>query len=387
MRYVKSFFKWFFILLVLLNVAIWLSGKTYLYKGIANTYLKGRSGPSIDEYQIFMNWKIETGEPQPWPISKKYNKKKLEGDQLQKFEEYETIAYLVIKDDSLLFEKYWDSYGPDSWTNSFSMAKSFTSVLLGAAINEGKVEGVHEKVKDVIPGLEGRYIDELEYYHLLTMSSGVNFDEDYANPFAYPAAAYYGDDLYRLSVGYKVEQKPGLEFNYLSGNTALLSFAIENATGKDLGDYLSEKLWKPMGAEHEAYWSMDNNVHEKAYCCFNSNARDFARFGKLYLDSGRWNGKQLVPEEYVLASTRPAQLKDLDLGKANTRYGYSWWITEVEGKHVYYARGILGQYIFVIPEDNLVVVRLGHKRDKAKVNGHPADVPFWLETALRITNN
>jgi CubicO group peptidase (beta-lactamase class C family) len=174
-------------------------------------------------------------------------------------------------------------------------------------------------------------------------------------------------------------------FTYLSGNTQLLGFVLRKATGKTLSDYASEKLWKPLGAAHQAWWSLDHkNGDEKAFCCFNSNARDFARFGKLYLDSGRWNGKQIVPQDYVLASTHPAGLKNDD-GKNNDTYGYMWWlIPNYKGHYVFYMRGILGQYMLVIPDQKMIVVRLGKKRLPNDSNDLPHDVTYYLDAALAM---
>ena len=185
-------------------------------------------------------------------------------------------------------------------------------------------------------------------------------------------------------MSYKPTSEPGKKFEYLSGNTELLAFVLEKATGKKLSDYASEKLWKPMGASSNALWSLDHeNGTEKAYCCINTNARDFARFGKLYLDSGRWNGKQLVNEQYVLNSIVPADLTNKEGNKID-HYGYSWWLINYKGHQIFYARGILGQYVISIPDKNLVIVRLGHKRSKEKMGEHPKDVYLYIDAALNM---
>ena len=208
------------------------------------------------------------------------------------------MAYLIIKDDSIRFERYWDNYSDTSYSNSFSMAKSIVSILTGIAIHDGKIKSITQHVSDFIPSFKEGMDSLLEIKELLTMSSGIDFEESYTSPIAYPAEAYYGDDLMKVTLKYNVVTKPGLRFKYLSGNTTLLGYIVSVATGKKLSDYASEKLWQQVGAEHPAYWSTDHdNGMEKAYCCFNSDARDFARIGQLYLDSGRWEGKQIVPEE------------------------------------------------------------------------------------------
>lgn len=361
------------------------TGHSYLYKGVANTYLKGRTGPNIDEFRIFYNRMVEAGEHHPWPVSSSYNSKEIPEQYEADFLQYKTIAYLIIKNDSLVFEKYWDEYSEDSYTNSFSMAKTIVSILTGIAIREEKIKSIDQPVCDFLP----EYCDEpnqkLSIKHLLTMSSGIGFDEDYAGAFNFPAKAYYGSDLEKLVRHYQMTEEPGKTFDYQSGTTQLLGFVLEKATGTTLSEYASEKLWKPLGAKNPAFWSLDReDGHEKAYCCFNSNARDFARLGQLYLDSGRWKGQQIVPEEFALNSVKIANLLEKN-GEPTTRYGYSWWLLKHKGHKVFYARGILGQYVFVLPEKNLVVVRLGHKRAQNAKANPPDDVLMWLDAALNIT--
>ena len=384
MNILKKAGKWFLILFVILNLAIIAFGKTYLYKAIFNTYLKGRSGPSVSEYQIFDNREVKAGNYQKWNTSAFYNSKKLNEQQQQEFSELQTIAFVVVKNDSLIHEQYWDGFGEDSYSNSFSMAKSFVSILIGMAIDEGKIKSVDQKVGDFLPEFKTGENSKLTIKHLLTMSSGINFDEDYADPFAYPAKAYYGSDLEKLTYEYKITTEPGKEFIYLSGNTELLSFILEKATGKRISEYASEKLWQPIGAKNSAFWSLDHkDGKEKSYCCFNSNAPDFARVGKLYLDSGKWNGHQLISSQYVIHSTEPADL--LSEGKKNDEYGYSWWLMpDYKGHRIFYARGILGQYIICIPDKNMVVVRLGKKRRVNKTGSHPFDVYLYIDAALDL---
>jgi CubicO group peptidase (beta-lactamase class C family) len=379
MNIVKKIVKWFFIILLLINLIIIVAGKTYIYKGVANTYFKGRSGPDIDEYKIFSNREVKAGTYLPIPNGKDYNKQTID---TKAFDPYRTIAYLIIKNDSVRYEQYWDGYDENSVSNSFSMAKSFVGILVGCAIQDGYIKSLDQQVGDFIPQYKEGNNSKLTVRHLLTMSSGINFDEDYVNPFAYPAAAYYGSDIKKLTMGYKVTEEPGKVFKYLSGNTELLGMIIEKASGKTLGEYMSARLWQPIGAKNSAFWSLDHeNGMEKAYCCFNSNARDFSRFGLLYLHNGNWNGKQLVAEDFVKQATQAAPLLD-EQGKPNAVYGYQWWTLDYKGHHIPYCRGILGQYIIVIPDKNMVIVRLGHKRDKEKQNDHPKDLFIYIDRAL-----
>jgi len=217
------------------------------------------------------------------------------------------------------------------------------------------------------------------------MSSGSNWDESYTSPMSMTTQAYYGNDLQALAEEMHVVDEPGKYFSYKSGDTQLLSLIVKNATGKALGDYASEKLWQPMGAEHDALWCLDKKDGlEKAYCCFNSNARDFARFGKLVLNHGRFNGKQVISEKYITEATTPARYLLDDEGKPLDFYGFQWWIVKSGGKYIPYARGILGQYIFAIPEKNAIIVRLGHTRSENYIAHHPCDVITYLEEGMKM---
>lgn len=388
MRIIKKTVKWFLIILVILNVAILISGKTYLYKAIGNTYLKGRSGPSIDEYTIFSNREVKAGAAQEWLVSKQCNSKTIPAELEKHFTELQTIAFLVIKNDSIVHEQYWDGYGQDSKTNSFSMAKTFLSIMIGIAIDEGKIKSVDQPVGDFLPEFKEGEKSKITIRHLLTMSSGLDFDENYVNPLAYPAKAYYGDDLTKLTYSYKAIEEPGKKFKYLSGNSELLGFILQKATGKTISEYMSEKIWQPIGAKNSALWSLDHEDGvEKAYCCFNSDARDFARIGKLYLDSGKWNGNQMVNPEYVLNSIKPGAEVNANDGSKNTQYGYAWWLMpDYKSHYIFYARGILGQYIACIPDKNMIVVRLGRKREKPRDNLPPSDLSYYLDAALEMYN-
>lgn len=394
-RFIKalgSFFKWLLVILVVLNILILVFGKTYLYKGIANTYFKGRTSVSIDDYPIFENRVVKAGETKEWPLGKDYNTSRISDEIAANFRSIGTIAYLVIKNDSIRHEEYWDGYSDTSHTSSFSMAKTFVSILVGIAVQEGKIKTIDQPVGDFLPEYKEGDKSKITVRHLLTMSSGINFTEDYKNPFGFPAEAYYGTDLRKLIFKYDAAEVPGKYFEYLSGNTQLLCFVLSRATGMTVSEYASQKLWKPIEAEYDAYWSLDRKGgDEKAYCCFNSNARDFARIGKLYLDSGRYNGKQIVPEKYVLESVQPSPTIDKDLNSKNSRYGYSWWILPAgeksKGHDVFYARGILGQYIIMIPALDMIIVRLGKQRSAEQVDGHPVDLFWYLDAALEIQNS
>jgi CubicO group peptidase (beta-lactamase class C family) len=339
----------------------------------------------IDDYSLFDNREVAVGTPQEWETDTKLANYTLDSATLEKFAEWQTIAYLVIKDKKVIFEQYWDGYNAQSLTNSFSMAKSIVGFLVGAAIDDGFIQSIDEPVSHFIKEFDTPANKELTLRQVLTMSSGLNWDESYGSLFNTTTEAYYGTAIKDLIYSLQVVEKPGFEFRYLSGNTQLLAMVVEQATGKKVADYAAEKFWKPMGAVNPALWCLDSeNGTEKAYCCFNSNARDFARWGQLVLNQGTWNGDTLLSPEYVRQSVSPAAYLLDETGNPIDYYGFQWWIQQLDGNPVPYMRGILGQYVFVLPHENAVVVRLGHKRSEERKNHHTMDSFYYLETAKEI---
>src|SRR5688572_13541713 len=373
----KKFFKGFLVFLLavvlLLTGYAFATGRTYLFKAVYYNFA------GIDDYKIFDNNTVTAGKAQPWPLSGSYNKVSSPDDLNQLLAKLKTVALVVVKNDSLLYEKYWDGYSDSSLSNSFSVAKSITSLLIGAAIKEGKIKSVDEPVGNYLPEFKEGLAAKLRIKDLLTMSSGSNWDESYSNPLSVTTESYYGSDLYKTATGVKILKEPGTYHSYKSGDTELLGLVLEKATGKSISAYASEKLWQPLGAEHPAKWSTDRESgNEKAFCCFNTNARDFARIGQLMLDSGAWKGNPIIDSAYYIQSITACQIPEED-GVPCDDYGYQWWIYP-DSPGVFYARGILGQYIIVIPSKKIVLVRLGHKRSEERINGAPKEIDaliYW----------
>jgi CubicO group peptidase (beta-lactamase class C family) len=274
----------------------------------------------------------------------------------------ETVAFLIIHNDTLAYEKYFNDYDQASIVASFSMAKSVTSMLMGCALEDGYIKSVEEPITNYLPELKQNGLEEVTIRHLLQMTSGIDFNESYVNPFGDAASFYYGRHLRHNISQMKPKREPGLRFEYISGNTQLLGAVLEKALpNKTVTQYLQEKLWGPMDMEYDASWSLDKkkNGLEKTFCCLNARARDFAKLGRLYLNNGNWNGKQLVPASWVKESTR------IDTAQGSAwNYQYQWWFPSRNGDFM--AQGILGQYIYVNPSKNLIIVRLG--KDYGNVN-------------------
>jgi CubicO group peptidase (beta-lactamase class C family) len=340
----------------------------------------------IDDEYIFYTREIQASKhPLNWKLSSSYNNKILPDSLLKKLEEYKTIAYLVAKNDSIIYESYWDKYSDSSLTNTFSATKSIVGLLIGCALDDGKIKSLNQRVINFIPEIKGKYAKEITIRSLLNMSSGSDWDENYAGLFSKTTQAYYGDDLYKIATEIRFDKKPDSIFQYQSGNTLLLGLILKKVTNKSISEYASEKLWQPIGAGHSAKWYLDKlNGTEKPYCCFCSNARDLAKIGKLISDSGRVNGRQVISENYIKSISQPDTTLINEKGLKNNFYGLHWWLLNYKGYNITYARGILGQYIFIIPELKVVIVRLGHERSQNYIGQHPSDVFQYLDIAFDI---
>jgi CubicO group peptidase (beta-lactamase class C family) len=275
------------------------------------------------------------------------------------FEDYmtanKTVAFVIIQNDTIKYEKYFKGYDQASIVPSFSMAKSITSILIGCALDEGLIKSIAEPVTNYIPELQKNGFEKVSIKHLLQMTSGISFSEGYVNPFSEVATFYYGTNLRKAISKLTLKREPGTQFEYVSGNTQLLGLVLERALKtKTVTQYLQEKLWLPLGMEYDASWSTDRkkNGLEKTFCCINARARDFAKIGRLYLNKGNWNGKQIVSEQWVKESTKAENTS----GSASY-YQYQWWLPGKNGDFM--AAGILGQYVYVSPQKNMIIVRLG----------------------------
>ncbi len=363
------------------HIAMLITNNVHIYKTLRYTVLKGKLSPGIDDYIIFPNDTVFQANPEFWPLDSVYNTYIFNREEKDYHLRFQTVAFAVIKDGKLLFDYYWEGYSDTSYTNAWSMTKSITSVLIGIAIREGKINGIDQLAEEFLPHLNGTGIT---VGHLLSMSSNLSFTESYINPFSFAAKALYGENLETLMPNYKPNGKPGEILDYQSGNSVLLGMILKKATGKGVSEYASEKLWKRIGASRPAIWSLDRKGGiEKTFCCFNSNALDFARLGQLYLDRGIWKGDTIVDPAYARLCTTlsPTMLPE---GTKNDRYGYHWWVTNFHGETIFYARGIKGQYIFVVPSKKVVIVRLGRERDEVKIKGVPRDVFRYLEMGMNI---
>jgi CubicO group peptidase (beta-lactamase class C family) len=262
---------------------------------------------------------------------------------------------IVIQDGKIRFEKYALNYGPEGRWTSFSVAKSFTSTLVGAAVKDGYIKSLEDKVSTYIPGLRGSVYDDVTVRQLLTMTSGVKWNEDYTDRNSDVALfdrhqPEPGEDM---TVSYMKrlprEAPAGTKWVYKTGETNLIGVLVSSATGKTLSAYLSEKLWKPFGMEGEAIWMLGRTGHEIAGCCISARLRDYARFGLFMLDGGR----NVLPDGWIKEATS----KQAEIDQPGKGYGFQWW-TNDDGS--YAAQGIFGQGIFIDPKRKLIIASNGN---------------------------
>ncbi len=279
-----------------------------------------------------------------------------------------TVAFLVIQHDRLLFEQYYNGYQRESICTSFSTVKSFVSALIGIALHEKLIDGIDDPLTKYLPELSEQYWPAITIRHLLSMSSGLRYSQVGFLPWNDQPLTYYSPDLRRLAAKARAVEAPGVRFCYNNYNLVLLGMLLERVTGGSVSNYLQEKIWKPLGMEWPGSWSLDSRRcgMEKMESGLNARAVDFAKFGRLYLRCGDWNGRQLVPEEWVAEFTTPwpdGRWKN---------YKYLWWIPRA-GKRRFMAVGNLGQFIYVAPDKDCIILRFGR--------GKPRD---WQMTYIKL---
>ena len=349
----------------------------YLSELGVTVYKMKRTKADITDYKYFENIEIsKSNSPQPWPIHKNYNLIQETKNLKKTHAKLGTIAYLIIKNDSIWHEKYYKNYNQNSYSNSFSMAKSIVSATMGKAIKDGYFKSIDDKVGFYIKGYSEGFAAKLTIGDLSSMSSGLDWDESYTNIFGVTAKSYITSELNELIKSRSIIEEPGKNFKYYSASTQLLAMSIEKATENKISNLVQDWFVEPLGFENNALWQIDGakNKSIKAFCCFNSNARDFARFGKLYKDFGKSNGIQILDSSFVVKSIKPRFEK-------SPEYGYGFWLGKINENNFFAMRGILGQYVIILPEKNIIIVRLG-QRNLEKNNDRPKDFDIYLKEAL-----
>lgn len=377
----KKILVWTTVILSFLLILIYAFNVEYLLKGVRTIYLTGNNTAFISDYEYFENREIKNSVPQPWLLHEKYNSV-TQSENLKKLnEETKTKSFLVIKNDSIVFEKYFDDHKSTSLSNSFSVAKSIVTSMLFKAIMEGEIKGLDQPLSDYFEEYKEGLASELTVGDLASMSSGMKWSEKYYSVINITSESYFTDDLRSVVLRQDIIDKPGQSFRYSSGDTQLLGMVIEKATGTTLTNYLSEKFWQPMGAENSALWQIDSakSGMEKAYCCIASTARDFARFGKLFINKGKWNDEMILDPSYIDLSINP-------VFDDSPYYGYGWWLYNYEGKKVFTMNGHLGQFVISFPDENIIIVRQGDYNNKGNGDGS-SDLFKYIAEGYKIATS
>lgn len=309
-----------------------------------------------------------------------------------------TVALLVAQRGALVYERYFNGYDADSVATSFSLAKSVVSVLLGIAIDQGRIGGVDEPITRYLPELLGQdaRFGRISLRHLLMMRSGIHFDEGYRSPLTDAARFYLTPDFKPEVAALRIDGEPDQAYAYKSGDTQLLAMAIERAVGQPLAAFATQRLWQPMGAMHDASWSLDSQASGvvRGFCCLNARAVDYLRFGLMVLADGQWNGQQIVSAQWLRDSTaaqagRPgandAAQRNIERDGAPQAafYAWQWRRLPVPGSlplqpgSMVYAQGLYGQVLLIDAPSQTVVLRLGQRTG-------PRHWPGWMAELLRL---
>ena len=353
----------------------------YFARGVRIVYLNLETTVFIDDLKYFDYETIKSPlEKSPWAESEDKTT-----NFSTEFEEYNkkmrTAAYIVIQNDTIIGEKYYKDYSVNSTTNSFSMAKTPVSLMMAKAFEQGYINSLEDKVIDYIPGLKGEFANDVKIIDLAAMTSGIDWDEGTSNPFSPVAKQYFYEDLDKLMLDQKFIDEPSKNYKYSSANTQILSMVIEKATGMKTKDYLEKEFWFKINPDNDAYWQIDSKEsgNVKSFCCLHSNARDFSRLGKLYIDNGSWNGSQIIDSTFIQKSTKP-YLDDF------REYGIGVWLSDYKDLKISLMSGHQGQYVIMIPEKKLIITRLGERDVDLGRAGVSPDVLIYIDEALKLIN-
>ena len=335
---------------------------------------------SIDDYKFFDNVEIKKSDSLfEWPKHNLYNQVGSSKTLDSVHKKNETVAFLIIKNDSIIKEDYFLGYDENSMTNSFSMSKSIISFLFLKSIEEGTIPSLNSKLTDYFPAFNESNGSNVTLSDLSTMSSGLVWEENYKDLIGITAQAYVTKDLNKLMMGSKFSGISGDKFKYLSGNTQLLAMAIEKANNSTIPELTYKWLWNPMGAKNDALWMIDSKEKNmtKAYCCLSSNAKDFAKVGLVYKNFGKINEQKLIDSSFISMSIKPRF-------NSNPIYGYGLWIGKQNNIDFFSLRGHQGQYVIVIPEEDVIIVRLGKRKSRGR---DLSDFNLYITESLNILKN
>jgi CubicO group peptidase (beta-lactamase class C family) len=385
---IKRFSFGLFGLLVLAGLAIQFTGHGYFWKALSATYLQGYSTAHIDDAGNFAQRIIATSQPLAWEKDAAFNKEPLNSATLSYLQQYKSAAFLVAKNGKLLHETYFSPYTKSSRTNSFSIAKTITTMQVGLAVQQGLIPGFDAPITQFLPVYASNARGaKATISQLSAMKAGHDWTENYKLPFNVTTDLYYGKDAEKLVLNQDFEREPGTEFEYSSGSTQLLGVILKRAIQKknpqsNVSEHLSQSLWQPLGMEKDAIYTLDrageDGGMERTYCCIFATARDYVKLGQLLLQDGQWGGKQLLDKAFVERMRKP----DLQ-----PFYGHSLWMDWTYKHPFYLMQGHQGQYVIVVPSLQLVVVRVGQYRNKAVLGPNQRlalEIYSFVDEAVRL---
>lgn len=376
------------LVLLLLAAGLQFSGHSYIWRALAGTYLQGHRTAYIDDSRNFDQRLVAKGVSVAWPKDPRYNQKPLDVETRDYLNRYGSAAFLVIQKGALVHEEYFAPYNAQSLTNSFSMAKTITTLQTGLAVKQGFISSfdapLTEQIQEYANDTRGQ---KATIAQLAAMKSGHEWEENYYLPLNMTTDLYFGKNAEALVLSRGFEREPGSEYEYSSGSTQLLGVFLKRALqakepGLTVSQHLSRSLWQPLGMENDAVYTMDRpeveGGMERTYCCVFASARDFARFGQLLLQDGQWDGQVLLDKAFI------ARMRQPDL---QPYYGHSLWMDWTYKHPFYLMQGHEGQYVIVVPSLELVVVRTGQHRDKKTLgpNGKlPLEIYRFVDQAVAL---
>ncbi len=356
----------------------------HVWRGLRQCYLRGYKNAQIDDLRFQESRSVPaSSNPRPWPLHSRHGKVSLAEDVLDSTRSWQTVGFAVIFQDSLLLD--WTSDvipGADTMrTNAFSAAKTLTAMAIGAAEKEGLLS-VQDPVSAYLPRFAEGPSADLTIEQVLQMRSDIPYGENYKNPFGFMAKSTYGSNILDRLEDYAVDETAGHPWKYQGGNTLLLQEILLAVIDIPFGDWFAQNIWEPLGATEEARWAIDNQGHERNYCCFYTRATEYARFGQLLLDSGKVDGRVVLEPEFVQRMMTP--VGPLPDGTDIQHYGYQLWMGEYKGHAFKSLQGLHGQYVIAVPDLDLVVVRTGFFRPKGKLREIDLDVYRSIDVAFGL---
>lgn len=354
----------------------------HMWRGLRQCYLRGYKNAQVDDLR-FQETRVlpASTTPRPWPLHRRHGEVVLPADVLDSTHALNTVALAIVQHDSLLLDWTSDRIpGADTMrTNAFSAAKTLAAMAIGVAEMDGLLS-VNDPVSKYLPRFGEGPAAALTIEHVLQMRSGIPYGENYKNPFGFMAKCTYGDDILDRLPGYTVEGTAGVPWEYQGGNTLLLQEILLEVIDEPFGAWFHRRIWEPIGAPEEARWGIDNAGHERNYCCFYTTAPGYARLGQLVLDSGMVDGKKVLEPDFIRRMTTP--IGALPDGTDIPHYGYQMWMGQHRGHAFKSMQGLHGQYVIVIPDLDMVVVRTGFFRPKGKIRGIDLDVYHTIDMAM-----